>query len=104
LSCTTALLPRSKTELERVREIVKQGVPFGICWDNLVLDSHKKEETEMNRSTQNHCTTSFIHIMHLPKPLDEHSSNMLAYENIRATVEFNKCESLVGVAGPERGP
>ena len=96
-SVVSAVKANGQMELQRVREMVKEGVPFGICWDNLVLDSHKKEETEMNRSSQGHCTTSFVHILHLPKPLDQHSSDMLAYENIRATVEFNKHEALVGL-------
>jgi hypothetical protein len=96
-SVITAVKANGQAELERVRKMVKQGVPFGICWHNLVLDGHKKEETEMNRSTQDHCTTSFVHIMHFPKPLNDHSSDMLAYENIRAMVEFNKREGLVGL-------
>jgi hypothetical protein len=98
-SVIAAVKANGQMELERVRKMVRHGIPFGICWDNLVLDSHKKEETEMNRSTQDHCTTSFVHILHLPKPLDndKDSSDMLAYENIKATVEFNKREALVGL-------
>jgi len=42
-SVIAAVKANGQMELERVRGMVRHGVPFGICWDNLVLDSHKKE-------------------------------------------------------------
>jgi hypothetical protein len=56
------------TAQKRMRNVVKGGNFFGICWDNLALPSNKKETTEMNRGSLDHCPTSYMYELVVPPP------------------------------------
>jgi hypothetical protein len=84
----------------RMRSVVKSGKFFGICWDNLALPNNKKETTEMNRGSLDHCTTSYMYELAVPPPQDASSSSptgIQAYEDIMAALEENTRRKRIGI-------
>jgi hypothetical protein len=84
---------------KRMRCEVKAGKLFGICWDNLALPNNKKETTEMNRGSLDHCTTSYMYEMAVPPPPHNASSptDVQAYEDIMAALEENSRRKRIGI-------
>jgi hypothetical protein len=88
----------SHAALKRMRNVVKSGKFFGICWDNLALPNNKKETTEMNRGSLDHCTTSYMYEMVVPPPLDAACpADVQAYDDIIAALEENARRKRVGI-------
>jgi hypothetical protein len=84
---------------KRMRSVVKAGKFFGVCWDNLALPNNKKETTEMNRGSLDHCTTSYMYELVVPEPpQDVHSStDVEAYNDIIAALEDNSRRKRIGI-------
>lgn len=82
----------------RLQKSLRDGDFFAVCWDNLVLNVHKQEETDMNRSKLLHCTTSFVHILNIPEPQkDAPPNDFQTYQNIIAAREENRRTGAVGL-------
>jgi hypothetical protein len=81
-----------------MRNVVKSGKFFGVCWDNLALPNNKKETTEMNRGSLDHCTTSYMYELVVPPPQDAASpTDVQAYEDIMAALEENTRRKRIGI-------
>jgi hypothetical protein len=62
------------------------------------LPNNKKEITEMNRSSLDHCTTSFAYELFIPPPGDfAPEVDIKAYEDIRAAQEENALHRRIGI-------
>jgi hypothetical protein len=52
-SIRVAVRAVSHTAQKRMRNVVKAGKRFGICWDNLALPNNKKDESWKSRPLYN---------------------------------------------------
>jgi hypothetical protein len=97
-SIRVAVKAVSLAALKRMRNVVKSGKLFGICWDNLALPNNKKETTEMNRGSLDHCTTSYMYELVVPPPQDASSpTDVQAYEEIMAALAENSRRKRIGI-------
>jgi hypothetical protein len=97
-SIRVAVRAVSHAALKRMRNVVKSGKFFGVCWDNLALPNNKKETTEMNRGSLDHCTTSYMYELVVPPPHDASSpADVQAYEHIMAALEDNTRRKRIGI-------
>jgi hypothetical protein len=97
-SIRVAVKAVSQAAQDRMRNIVKSGAFFGLCWDNMALPNNKKETTEMNRGSLDHCTTSYMYELFVPPPLDTASAtDVQAYDNIMAAQEENSRRKRIGI-------
>jgi hypothetical protein len=97
-SIRVAVKAVSQAAQDRMRNIVKSGVLFGLCWDNVALPNNKKETTEMNRGSLDHCTTSYMYELFVPPPQDTASpTDVQAYDNIMAAQEENSRRKRIGI-------
>jgi hypothetical protein len=96
-SIRVAVRAVSHAALKRMRNVVKSGKFFGICWDNLALPNNKKETTEMNRGSLDHCTTSYMYELLVPPPQDAEPQNVEAYEDIMAALAENSRRKRIGI-------
>jgi hypothetical protein len=82
----------------RLRSVVRSGAFFGLCWDNLALANNKKETTEMNRGSLDHCTTAYAYELFIPPPGEfARDVDIQAYQDIRAAQEQNVLRRRIGI-------
>jgi hypothetical protein len=90
----------SHTAQKRMRNVVKAGRFFGICSDSLALPNNKKETTEMNRGSLDHCTTSYVYELVVPPPQDASSpTDVQVDDDIMAALEENTQRKRIGIPG-----
>jgi hypothetical protein len=88
----------SIAEQARMQAIVRSGTFFGLCWDNLALPNNKKETTEMNRGSLDHCTTSYVYELFIPQPGEGCSDvDVQAYQAICTALEENRQRRRIGI-------